>query len=202
MENKDKLSADVIWKMFAETNRRQQETDRLRKESDKRIEAMRKDTDKEIKAISQLVKSNSQEISGVGKGNGRVAEDFFYHSFDKKMKVDNINYDYLHRSLNRKSGELKGEYDIVLINSKSLLLIEVKYRLKSKDVEKFYTKQIPAFKQLFPEYSNYTMYAAVAGLSVDSHAEEEAKKNGILTFTQSGQELKKLSPVDMKPTVF
>ncbi len=188
MDKEEKLTAEIIWKMFAET-------DRLRKENYKEIKEQFAETSKQIKEISQ-------ELGGVGKGNGKFAEDFFYHSFGTTMEVNSIKYDYIERHLDRKKGELQGEYDIVLVNSKTLLLVEVKYQLKSKDVEKFYEKQIPSFKELFPEYKDYTMHAAVAGLSIDNYAQEEAIKNGILLFTQSGQELKKLSPDNMKPTVF
>jgi len=188
MEKEEKLTAEIIWKMFAETDKR-------RDEGYKRLEKQFSETDRQIKELRQ-------EIGGVGKSSGEVAEDFFYHSFDKNMVVNFVRYDYLHRNLNKKIGDLRGEYDIVLVNSKSLLVVEVKYKLKSEHVTDFYTKRIPRFKKLFPEYDNYNLYAAVAGLSVDKRAEKEALKNKILLFTQSGQELKKLSPQDMKPAVF
>ena len=194
METK-KYTHEEVEQMRADFFRGMQE---LREENLKSSQELNKKfakTDKKIKEVTI-------QLGGIGNSNGDFAEDFFFNAFDATMEINDIKYDYIVKNQNKKIKDLKGEYDIVLVNSNKILIIEVKYKLKIEQVKQFYNNKISKYKKLFSEFKNYTIHAAMAGMSFDKHAKNEVIKNGMLLFTQAGDNLKRLSPKNMKLTEF
>ena len=76
--------------------------------------------------------------------------------------------------------------------------MEVKYKFHPSDVKIFYEKKLPKFKRLFPEYNDFIIYGAIAGMSVPQDTLNEAEKYGLLCFTQSGENIKKISNENLK----
>ncbi len=137
------------------------------------------------------------KIGGISKNNGMVAENFFIQGFEENMLVNGVKYNYLDPNKSRRIGNQRGEYDIVLVNSDRILIVEVKYRLRKNDIRDFYNNKLPKYKKLFPEHKDYTICGAVAALGFENNADIAAEKKGFLVFTQSGKNIKKLNRDDM-----
>ena len=196
-----KATAKENDKRFAELVASQKELAAETQKNDKRLREKSYKLDLKFEKINQVfqrtgkyINNLSDQVGGIGNSNGDVAENFFYQGFLKNMLVNNIEYKYLEKNKNRAIGNLKVEYDIILINTNKVLIIEVKYKLKKEHVKSFYNTKLPKYKILFPEYKDYTIYGALAALSFESGADETAKNKGFLVFTQSGENIKKLSP--------
>ena len=110
-----------------------------------------------------------------------MAEDMFYNSLEQDMTFAGINFFDIDRKKKRhkKSINLKGEFDIVLINGTTLAIIEAKYRVRPKDISKLIEKQVPDFRLLFPEYNNHKIILGIGGMSFEDNSEQFALKNGI-----------------------
>jgi Holliday junction resolvase len=50
------------------------------------------------------------------------------------------------------------EYDLIAINGKSVILIEVKNKVSVKHIDNLLTTQLKSFKKDFPEYGNLKLY--------------------------------------------
>ncbi len=142
-----------------------------------------------------------KQIGGIANSSGDVAENYFYQNFCSNKFVHGVEYDHVDKNRIRGIGNLKVEYDIMLINSDKILITEVKYNLKKINIKKIY-KKLPNFRVLFPEYKNYSVFGAVAGMSFENGAEKTAKNKGLLFFNQSGKDVKKLSPDNLKLSEF
>ena len=208
IEQLQAMMADLIVSQM-ETDQKFQATDKKFQATDKKFQATDKkfqETNKQIKENDRILiarfKELSKQIGGIGNSNGDFAEDFFYNGFDATMQVGDIKYDYIQQNKNKKIKNLQGEYDIVLTNGNSLLVIEVKYKLKKNQVLDFYEKKLPKFRKLFPEFNDYSVHAAMAAMSFEKNTKEEVIKKGMLLFTQSGDNLTKISPKEMIPTEF
>ena len=195
MKTQEKLTPEIIWQMFAETDKRFKESDKRFKETDKKL-------DKRFKETEIFLNKIGKQLGSIGHNNGLVAEEFFFQGFSSTMQVGEIKYDYIEKNKERLIKKLRGEYDIVLINHEQILIIEVKYKFHPNDVEIFIEYILPKFKKLFPEYIDYTIYGAIAGLSVPEAALLKAKQYGLMCFTQSGEKIKKLSSEDLILTKF
>ena len=202
-----KLEEDFkeISKMFKETDKAFQKTDEKFQKTDEKFQKtdvkIQQSFQKSAKTEKYLDKM-FKEIGGIGNSNGAFAEEFFYNGFLENMQINGIKYDYIEPNKAREKGNLKGEYDIVMFNSNKIMVIEVKYKLEKDEVRDFYMKKLPKFKKLFPEYKEYSVCGAISALSFEKGTRTLAETKGLLLFTQSGKEIKRISPKDLKLSEF
>ena len=175
-------------KKFEEIARRFKETDKSFKETDKSF----KETDLKFKELHQ-------ELGGIGKSNGEIAEDFFYSALDVNMHVASLSFDYIDRNLHRKRNKTEAEYDVILYNNYKVLIVEVKYNFRIKQLHNFYKDKLKRFKTLFPEYSEYKLYGAIAALTFDKGVKEEAQNYGFYILAQNNDKMQILNPTDFSP---
>ena len=177
---------DITFNDIKETDRlakrneeRFKETDRLFKESDRKFEKMRK------------------ELGGIGNTQGKVTEDFFYSALAENMEVNNLKFDYIDRNTKRKRKNTVVEYDIILYNKYKVMIIEVKYVFKKRNLKQLH-ENISKFKVLYPEYKDYKKYGAIAAMTFEDDVIDEAKKYGFLILTQNNKDIKILNEKDFK----
>jgi hypothetical protein len=186
---------EQVRKMFQETNKQFQEIERNFKETGERF----KETDKQFKESERLLTERFKETDrkidklakmygGISENSRDVAEEFFRRGLESRSSLYGIRYDRVGRMQN-KTKKLQGEYDIVLYNGDTIIVIEVKYKLHPNDVEDFIARKLPNFKLLFPEYKDKKVIGGMAGMSVPNHAFELAEKQGLLVLTQSGDNI-------------
>ncbi|KPA19591.1 hypothetical protein MHK_000186 [Candidatus Magnetomorum sp. HK-1] len=179
-----KIGPDEVWASIYELSQRQKETDRQLKETDRQL----KETDSYLREkFSELKKY----VGGIGRNNGDVAETYFYETLSNTMKIGDLDFDIIEKNVKRKNRRqnLEGEYDIILTNSESIALIEVKYKLHPNDIEKLVNKKIPVFKKIFPEKKDYKLYIVVAGLTIPDNSKKLAFDHGFFVLTQGAGEL-------------
>jgi len=141
------------------------------------------ETDRQIKEINK-------EIGGMSKSNGEIAEEYFINSFENYPYFAGQEYDRIASNVNQKMKKLNlaGEYDLVMYNGSSVAIIEIKYKARKKDIDELLNKP-QSFKQLFPEYANYSIYLGLAGLRIDKTIETQAKEKGIAIIKQVGKNM-------------
>jgi hypothetical protein len=170
------------------------ENDRLIKEkfaeTDRILTEKFAETDRRFKETERLVKANCREIGGISKSNGDAAEAYFYNSFKKHPHFAGQDYQFVEQKVLRhsKALNLEDEFDLVLYNGTSVVIIEVKYNAKKEDIEQV-LKKVDTFKKLRPQYKDYTFYLGLAGLNVYKNAEKEAQKQGVAVIKQMGKKV-------------
>jgi len=175
------LTDEDIKAMFAETNKQMAE-------AEKQIAA----TAKQMADNDEKLAKMRKEVGGIGESNGFFAEEAIYESLHEKKRFGGIKFGCVSRGMKGElelpNGELiKGEYDTVLINSTSVAIFEVKYRVRKKDLDRLLNVQLPRFKQIFPMYAAYKVYLGLGGMSFESGVEEEALQSGVGTLKISGE---------------
>ena len=191
----DRSSRELDDKLEKETKAHNEKLTNEMKVYNERLEKEKKERREQIKAFNQQMKELSQQIGGIGNSNGSNAEEFFYRSLEKTMAISDFSFDFINVNVNRyrKNLNLRGQYDIVLNNCDTTLVIEVKYKLTPDYVEDFYHKSLPKFKQLFPEFAHHKIYGAVASFSDFNNARQLAANYGLFVLGQAGQSLKVLN---------
>ena len=144
-----------------------------------------KKTDEKLKKTDKLIEKLAKQISGIGNNQGAVAEEFFYNSLQNRMKLLDMEFDDILLNLHKSKRGLQDEFDIVLINGKNIVLIEVKYKAHKNDIDKL-DKKIKNFRKLFPEYSNLKLYAGIATFHIYKEAKEFAKEKGYFILKRVG----------------
>ena len=164
---------------MAEIRQSQKQTDERFRKTD---EQFRK-TDKKLKDIGRLV-------GDLGGTQGSVAEDLFSRNTSPLFAKLNKEFHDIRRNFTARG---KSEYDIVALNNKEVLVIEVKNKLTEPDIDRFIYTQLPRFKVDFPKYLTYSLIGGVAGLSIKEPVEKYAERKGLYVLTQSGKGTAKLA---------
>ena len=204
-QRKQPPTFESVWAALQETDRilteKFAESDRLRKENERILNEKFAETDRflnknaaeaeqRLKILEQSLKETTKLIGGIANSNGDVAESYFVNSFAKHLHFAGQDFDSHSSNLVKsvKKLNLSDQYDLVLYNCTSVVIIEIKYKVKKENVQQA-LKKAKTFKQLFPEYANYNLYLGLAGLDVEIAAEKEALSQGIAIIKQVGDNM-------------
>ena len=166
-----------------ETSRRFQETDKRFQETDKQF----KETDKQFQETKEFIKNLSINIDGISKTQGEITEDYFFNILKENKNIAELKFDNIERNLYQYARhDLKGEYDIIMFNGDSVLIVEIKNKIRNKDIANLKTKQIANFRELFPNYKDFKIYGAVAGFTIKDELIKKANDEGFFVLQKKG----------------
>lgn len=159
------------------------------RELDKSIKKEREERLQSSKDFDERMKKLDRQLGNIGNNNGDIAEDFFFNGLEKKKRIGAMIFDFIDRNVKRKYKKLEGEYDIILTNSDTIAIVEVKYKFHPDDVNDLYNRKIPNFRKLFPIYKDFKIYGAIAGLCMPDDTKKSAIEKGFFVLTQSGDNI-------------
>lgn len=197
-ENK-KTDYETILKLLQELIEAGKDTDRRLKETDRQM----KDTDKRLKKTEQLVDKTNKSINslkemvgGMGNNQGEAIEEEFFKSLAQTMRIDNIQFHSIDRNTQRQCNGIQDEFDIIMTNTESVMITEVKYKFHPRDVKKV-LKKMTNYKILYPQNQHLTVYGAIDGKILPAKSIEEAKKYNLFVFAHEGRNIKVLNSPDI-----
>ena len=167
-----------------------------------------KETQKNIKELSISQKATDKQmkrtdikldkfIGDTGNRWGKLGENLVKGSLVQRLKERGIKVEGV--ITNAKKGGV--EFDIIAINGKETVVVEVKATLDPSDIEKF-KQDIEKFKTLWPDFKKKTVYGAMAYLlKANRQAEELAEKKGFFVISATGDVIIK-NEENFKPKVF
>ena len=192
IETKNKKQTDDLLQQIKELYKSLVEMRKQQQESTKKLDK----TNDSLEKLREEMIEQRIHTGGISDSNGRFAEHYFYASLSKYNVYAGVCFDEIvknrKKAVKSKDGTIRqGEYDIYMYNGDSIALIEVKYRVRKRDVTDLINRRINNFKNLYPEYSNYKFYLGVAGMSIDDDVTEEAlnKGVGVLRFRNNDIEI-------------
>ena len=177
------LIADLA-KENQKTAAAQQKTELAQQKTEASLREIRKELAEERKKTEVSLRELRKDLGGVGHTQGEIAEDLFWRNFKALMRKQKI---VLKEVLRWLKGLATYEYDLVGVNSKVVVVVEIKAKLRQKDVEDFVNKKLPAFRRDFLQNKKHIVMGAVAGLVVKKEVEDFAKAQGLYVLTQKGK---------------
>lgn len=173
--------------IFKETKAMFKETDTKFKETDTKF----KETDRRINRAFQLFESQWGKLM-----ESLVAGDLLNILQERGIKVTDTSM--------RRKGRHEGdnyEFDIIAHNGVEIVIVEVKTTLKVDDVKVFLQKLKKA-KVWMEEYSQHTIYGAVAYLTSDAGSEVYAQNKKLFAIRATGDSASIVNPIDFVPQKF
>ena len=173
----------------------QQKTEKALRESQQK-------TEKALRELSKSLKESNRELTknlNAANGNfnnkwGNFLENLVKGDLVKLLSKRNIKVDMVRSRLvaSDSTGKEVGEFDLVAMNGKEIVTVEVKTALTKEKVEKFINK-LKMFKKYFSEHRDKVLYGGVAFLCEpqDEEAESAAKyaeENGLFVILSPGGE--------------
>ena len=184
------LTVQEIWKLFRETQREFRETDRKFQETRSMIHELTEDLEK-----------TRGEVSSLTDGWGRFVESMVEPAVVRLFVERGIVLDGTSpRAKRRRNGQTM-EIDVLGVNLEYVVPVEVKTTLRTSNVDT-YVKKLKKFKTFFPEYRDYKVVGAVAGMTVPASVARYAEGRGLYVLAQSGETVQLLNSEDFEAKVW
>ena len=202
-----KTTIDDVWKILAELGKSQKETEDARREGEK---VLRKAQQKTEKALQELTKTVNKASGDFRNKWGQFLENLVHGDLKKLLKSRNIEVVRVQpRMVYSENGKDAGDFDLVAVNGKEIVAVEVKSILTVEKVKKF-LKALQKFKEYFPEFKDRIVYGGVAYLGEPQDdkakgAAKFAKENGLFVIISPGGESNVTTisnPDDFRPKAF
>jgi len=174
----------------AEFDKRSAEFDKRSAEFDQQMKESRAEFEQQMKksrAESNRRLKKLEELTGSWANNhGFFAEEYFLNSFENnKRNFFGEKFDRIEDKVKGIKNGYQDEYDILLINGKSIGIVEVKFKAHENDVPKILRKA-ETFRINFHEYKNHRVYLGLATMVFYPELEQECIKEGIAIVKQIG----------------
>jgi hypothetical protein len=202
MKNQKELSWDDIKKMNSETAKMlknlikmQKESRREMKESRREIKETRaqmKETAIGITRTEKMIANSNKRIEGISKSNGLFCEEYFINSFKENPFFLGEKYDRVLGNHKPLFPEIEDEYDVILLNGTTVVLIEMKYKADINDVGKMFSK-LHTYRTNYPVFNDYKIYLGLASFSFSKVVRDRAAKEGIVLIQQRGDKIEVVS---------
>ena len=149
------------------------ETDRLFKES-------RADFDRRMKKYEKTMDSWSNN-------HGSFAEEYFFNSFEEgKKNFFGEKFTRIEKNVKPFDAKIDDEYDIVLVNGKSVGIVEVKFKAHTNHIPQVLSKA-QTFRENYPRYAKHKIYLGLASMAFYPDLEQECVNQGIAVVKQVGK---------------
>ncbi|NJN75843.1 MAG: DUF3782 domain-containing protein [Synechococcaceae cyanobacterium RL_1_2] len=163
-----------------------EELDRLMVEAEQKRVKSQEDFDRRMVKLEATIERTNQQIAGLSSRWGEFVENLVRPGLERLFQARGIDVKETHPNVTSNRPNVSMEVDILAINGKELVVVEVKSNLTQAEVDEFLRK-LPRFKQAFPAYANYTVYGAVAGIKVTKEVSRYAYKKGLFVIVQAGE---------------
>ena len=184
-EHRERLAEDR--EQMAQLRASMRETDRQMQETDRRM----KETDRRLKKAEDLFTTQW----------GRLMESLVEGDLVPLLKQRGIPVE---RTLREGAGQRNGEsfeVDILAINGREVVVVEVKTTLRSEGVTRFLGK-LDRFLDWSPEYRNHTIHGAVAYLRSSASVVTYAERQGLFVIRATGNSASIVNAEDFVPRAF
>jgi hypothetical protein len=180
------VDKNFLKQLMKKWDKRDEESKQKQEESNRKFE----ESNLRFNEMMRKIDESNKQIGGILNSNGEIAEAYFMNSFENNLYFAGQEYDEIDTNLRKKVKKLnlQAQFDIVMYNCSSVVIIEIKYNADKGDIP-FVLKKPHTFKKLFPQYAHLDIYLGLAALHVDNDAEIEALKQGVAIIKQIGDNM-------------
>lgn len=189
-----------IWQLFKETDarldKRFQETraelDQRFKETDAKFKETQAELNQRFQETDARFKETDRklnQLSGLfGSQWGKLIEALVQPNALRLFQERGIPVQHLYqRAKSQRNGQTM-ELDLLLENTDTVLVLEVKSTLRVSDINDFLA-DLGRFVDFFPRFGGYRVYGGVAGLEIVEDADRYAYRQGLFVLSVVGEGL-------------
>ena len=194
-------TADDVWQLLAELTTAQKETERRQQETERLIQELttaQKETNRQTQETDRKIREVNKQIGDLGGKWGRFVENMVAPACETLFMQREIPVHQVSQRVKKRLNGQTLEIDILVTNENHILVVEVKSSLGVNDVKQL-VEDLNQFRQFFPEYSQKKLYGAVAGIEVEEGADRYAYRQGLFVLAQAGEAVSILNNSDFQP---
>jgi hypothetical protein len=187
-----------------EAERRNVEAERRNAEAEQRnAEADRRsaEADRTMEELKKLVRATTEAVNNLTTPLCLFIEEMVEPAVVQLFQGRGIDVTQTMSRLKSKRPGAAMEIDILAVNGSELVAVECKSRLSKDDVDDFLDR-LQRFKLAFPQFRDFQVYGAVAGIEIDQGIDSYAYRRGLFVIKQSGETVKIINDVQFQPVGF
>ncbi|TRU20724.1 MAG: DUF3782 domain-containing protein [Microcystis aeruginosa Ma_QC_B_20070730_S2] len=187
-----------------EAERRNVEAERRSAEADRRsaeAERRRAEADRTMEELKKQVRATTEAVNNLTTPLCLFIEEMVEPAVVQLFQERGIDVTQTMSRLKSKRPGAAMEIDILAVNGSELVAVECKSRLSKDDVDDFLDR-LQRFKLAFPQFRDFQVYGAVAGIEIDQGIDSYAYRRGLFVMKQSGETVKIINDVQFQPVGF
>ena len=195
-ERKEEAEREAAWR----------EKEARRREDEAAWEAKRREEWAELKELfadtRNFVEKNSAEMSKLGHSFGDIVEHLVAPGIEERFEEMGLNLKIPSPPPSRKikeNGNVIAEVDLQLENAESVMIVEVKAKVRPGDVSDHVTRLDKLRGWYDRRNDGRKLYGAIAGAVFGLAERRAARKAGFFVMVQSGDTMEMDVPEDFKP---
>jgi len=202
-EERDRLFKEEREESDRRFKEEMKERDRLlkeeREESDRRFKEEMKErdrllnekmakTDEQIAKTGRQIDKTNEQIGGISRSNGEFCEEYFVNVYKENPVFMGEKFDRVLENVKPDPdlAVINDQYDLILRNGKTLVLIEMKYNAKVDDVGRMFRK-LKTYRANYPMFKDYKTYLCLASFRFSATVRARAEEKGIVLIQQKGE---------------
>ena len=181
----------------AELLRAQQDTDRKFQDTDRKFQ----DTDRKFQDTDRKFQETARLVSDLGGQWGLFMENQVAPACERVFSERGIPVQMVSQRVKKRRGGDTLEIDVLVVNAGHVVVVEVKASLSVEAVREF-LDDLRQFRDFFPEYADWQVHGAVAGMRIEDGADRYAYRQGLFVLAQTGDTVKILNDAQFQPKVW
>ena len=191
-----------VWRMFQETDRKFQETERLMIERSAETERLMKErsaeTDRRLQETDHIVKNLSKNLGDLGNRLGEFVEHMVAPAVVRLFQAQGIEVHEVHPGVEAKRNGEGIEIDLLVVNDGILVAVECKSKLGQAHVDE-HLARMEKLKRLLPAYKSHKALGAVAAMVMSDSVRAYAHSQGLYVLYQNGESVDVSNPAGFNP---
>ena len=167
--------------------------EREKKENAERFEREKKESDERHKELDRITRRNSKQMGELHRRFGQLAEHLVAPCIAKRFNELGYHFDAISpkgQTINDSRGKVKTEIDLLLENGKTRILVEVKSRPVTQDIE-HHIKRLELFSDKWRMFNEpKKVLGAIAGAIFEDDVKDAVREAGMYVIEQSGDTMK------------
>ncbi len=151
-----------------------------------RTDAQLARTDAQLARTGAKLDRLAEMYGGASNNQGAVAEEFYYNSLKARPVLGGVRFDYIDKNIMRSRGRLQDEFDLLLVNGRTVWVIEVKYKAHEGDLRRLLDVKAVNFPRLFPEYADRERRLGLAAFHFHEDLVRIALERGVTVLRRKG----------------
>jgi len=202
---------ETVWAALMETDRQMKETDRKREASDRRYKKEREarerrwaESDRKHKEemaerdrkhkeemaerdrlFNERANKINEQIGGISRSNGQFCEEYFVNVYKENPVFMGEKFDRVLYNLKPEPAVVNDQYDLILRNGKTVVLMGMKYKTGTDDVGRMFRK-LETYRANYPMFKDYRIYLCIASFRFPDEVRKLAAEQGIVLVQQKG----------------
>ena len=181
----------------AEAEQRNAEADRRNAEAERRSA----EADRTMEELKKQVQATTEAVNNLTTPLCLFTEEMLEPAVVQLFQERGIDVTQTMSRLKSKRPGAAMEIDILAVNGSELVAVECKSRLSKDDVDDFLDR-LQRFKLAFPQFRDFQVYGAVAGIEIDQGIDSYAYRRGLFVIKQSGETVKIINDAQFRPLGF